>query len=155
MHPKTLKKLDGAGAGAGMLGIPLELMGLRAPALLSRLTAGTVFSIHLVFVQCMQNLHGHLATPQVLTYRLPYLQPTLPTAYLTYPLSHHHHHHHHHHRSAIFVQTLSRIAGIADNDFSGRKSKSAARARARARARPYHHAKVHSKESDLAVGPQV
>ena len=45
----------------------------------------------------------------------------------------------------------------ADNDLSGRKSKSTARARARSRARaqPYHHAKVHAKESDLAVGPQV
>ena len=28
------------------------------------------------------------------------------------------HHHHHHHRSAIFVQTWSRIAGIADNEFA-------------------------------------
>ena len=33
------------------------------------------------------------------------------------------HHHHHHHRSAIFVQTWSRSAGIADNEFAGGKSK--------------------------------
>ncbi len=95
----------------------------------------------------MQNLHGHLATPQVLTYRLPYLQPTLPTAYHTYPLSHHHHHHHHH-RSAIFVQTLSRIAGIVENELAGGESKG----RGRLQQGHFEHAVFSKGTNDEASG---
>ena len=52
------------------------LMGLRAPALLSWLIAGTV-----LYSCTVQNLHGHLRSlpAAYLTYSLLYLQPTLPT----------------------------------------------------------------------------